>query len=248
MDDLKNTRLAAIVTNLPHSVRVFEKYQLDFCCQGKQTLSQACETRGLSIDIVVNELAEVSNLSNQTLPVVNTAEMTLGELMDIIIARHHAYVRESLGPIQSHVQKIAKVHGDNHPELREMAACFADVVAEMGPHMMAEENVLFPFIREMEHAVSSGLDLLPPVFGTVRNPVAMMEAQHESAGGLMTRIRFLSLNYSVPDDGCATYRVAMQELKKFELDLHQHVHLENNILFPKAVAMEKQLQSTNTIQ
>lgn len=247
MDNLKNTPLAKIVTNLPHSVRVFEKYQLDFCCQGRQSLSEACETKGLSIETVLNELAENSKLSTQTPQLADTAEMTPVELMDHIIGRHHAYVRGSLGQIQNHVQKIADVHGTSHPELREIAACFADVVAEMGPHMMAEENVLFPYIRDMEHAASSGSDLLPPAFGTVRNPVAMMEAQHESAGGLMTRIRFLSHDYAVPDDGCTTYRVTMQELKEFELDLHQHVHLENNILFPKAVALEKQLQSTNTI-
>ncbi len=247
MNDLKDTHLATIVTNLPHSVRVFEKYQLDFCCQGRQSLSQACETRGLSIETVLNELAEVTSLSVRTPHVVNTVEMTPGELIDLIIGRHHAYVRGSLGQIQNHVQKIANVHGTSHPELREIAACFADVVAEMGPHMMAEENVLFPYIREMEIAASSGLDLMPPAFGTVRNPVAMMEAQHESAGGLMARIRFLSHDYTIPDDGCTTYRVTMQELKEFELDLHQHVHLENNILFPKAVALEKQLQSTNTI-
>jgi regulator of cell morphogenesis and NO signaling len=170
------------------------------------------------------------------------AEWDPAALADYIVTKHHAYVRRALPAIAAYARKLSSVHGPNHPELLDVERIFADVAAEMTSHMAKEEQMLFPFIVSLANAAASdGRAPIPP-FGTVANPIRMMEHEHDSAGGAMARIRALTRGFAPPDDACATYRVALQELEAFEQDLHEHVHLENNILFPKALRLEAALQ------
>lgn len=159
-------------------------------------------------------------------------------LVDYILANHHAYVRAALPAILAHARKVADTHGERHPEMVEVARTFERVVAEMTQHMMKEEQILFPYVKSLAAQAEADCPASPSPFGTVANPIRMMEAEHESAGGAMRRIRELTGGYAPPDDACTTYRATLAELEEFERDLHQHVHLENDILFPRALEME----------
>jgi regulator of cell morphogenesis and NO signaling len=151
---------------------------------------------------------------------------------------HHVYTREAIARIPRLIEKVVAAHGANHPELRRIETVFAGLAQELAMHMMKEEMVLFPHVVRMEEASLAGEPALPPPFGTVRNPVRMMEHEHDSAGAALRELRSLSSDYSAPADGCLTYRTLYGAMAEFEADLHQHIHLENNVLFPRAVELE----------
>lgn len=220
---------------------IFQRYGLDFCCRGNRTVEAACEDAGLSADRVLRDLADAT-----ALPPAGCAprfnEWELPALTAHIVAKHHHYVREQLPVISTHAQKVARVHGERHPEMVTVAATFERVCDEMTSHMAKEEVVLFPYIDRLASASAQG-DAPPTApFGSVENPIRMMEAEHESAGDAMAEIRALTEGYRIPEDACGTYAVLLQELEAFELDLHQHVHLENNLLFPKALLLQSGAQ------
>jgi len=230
------TTVRDIVTDDFRAAAIFERHGIDFCCGGQQSLDEACRAAGVGRDVVLEELGALA--ASPTTPAPRYAEWGPAFLVDYIVANHHAYVRRALPIVDGHAQKVAEKHGPRHPELVEIARIFAGVVSEMTQHMMKEEQILFPYIKALVSRASDGCPSTPSPFGTVRNPIRMMEMEHESAGGAMQRIRELSRGYAPPDDACTTYRAMLHELQEFELDLHQHVHLENNILFPRAVALE----------
>jgi regulator of cell morphogenesis and NO signaling len=215
---------------------VFERHGVDFCCRGGRTLEQGCRDAAVSVADLVREIDEVSAAPAGNLPRFN--EWDLPALTSHIVVNHHAYVRQSLPLLLAHSQKIASAHRDRHRELTRVAQLIEDVAAEMTSHMAKEELMLFPYIDALARAAAAGGPAPAAPFGTVDDPIRMMEAEHESAGNAMLEIRELTDGYRVPDDACATYTVCLQELEAFERDLHAHVHLENNILFPKASALE----------
>lgn len=218
---------------------IFKKYGLDFCCGGKKSVTRACQEKGLDPAQVEQELQALADA-----PVAraeNFDAWDLSFLADYIENSHHTYVREALPALSEYTTKIARVHGDRHPELLAIARHFAVVAAELNAHMPKEERILFPYIRQVNQAAKAGTTLERPGFGTIRNPINMMEMEHEAAGSSMAAIRELSHNYTVPADGCTTYRLAYAKLQEFEADLHEHIHLENNILFPKALELEQQV-------
>lgn len=239
MHDIRNATIKSIVTEDFRAAAIFEKHSLDFCCNGGITIERACAQRNVDARVVFAELEQLGNAGRDTMP--KFTEWPLDELVQYIINVHHKYVREALSVIFAHTQKVATVHGANHPEVVEIARHFHIVAGEMQSHMMKEENILFPYIIALVKAKRHGVAAHRPPFGTAQNPIRMMEAEHQAAGAEMYAIRSLSANYTYPEDACTTYRVSYQELQQFELDLHQHVHLENNILFPKAIDLEKEL-------
>jgi regulator of cell morphogenesis and NO signaling len=237
MPPTPETTVREIVADDFRTAAVFEKLGIDFCCGGQRALGAVCQERGLSYrDVEAALLAATASASDAGTPRFGTWEPPA--LVSYIVANHHAYVRSAIPPLLEHTRKIAAVHGDRHLELGDVAATFAAVADEMTSHMFKEERILFPVIVAMAEAAASGQPLAPPPFGSVGNPIRMMEHEHESAGGAMARISALTGGYRPPDDACTTYRVCLEELKAFEADLHRHVHLENNILFPKALAIE----------
>jgi regulator of cell morphogenesis and NO signaling len=230
-----DTTVRDIVVEDYRAAAVFYRHGIDFCCGGARTLADACRERQLDPADVIAALARERSVPGQGLP--RHAEWSTETLIAYIVSKHHAYVRSGLPAIAAHLRKIVAAHGGNHPELRVMAEVFEALAGELTTHMAKEEKILFPYISAMADAVGRGDRLPVAPFGSVDNPIRMMEDEHDRAGSLMARIRDLSAGYAPPADGCTTYRVCFRELAEFERDLHAHVHLENNVLFPKARAL-----------
>lgn len=215
---------------------VFRKFGIDYCCGGKKSLEETCRKKNIDPALVQAELDALDQLA--------PAEHTLAEgfepdaLADYIVAQHHRYVSQSLPILYELTAKVARVHGERHTELVEIFRLFKVLGQELEMHMLKEEQVLFPYIRRLSEARRTGVALPAAPFGTVQNPIRMMESEHEFAGESMEDIRRLSQDYTPPADACTSYRVLFAKLDEFEQDLHRHVHLENNILFPKAIELE----------
>jgi regulator of cell morphogenesis and NO signaling len=240
MNATAETTIRDIVAGDYRAAAVFQHYGIDFCCGGNKTIDDACRGRGLNAAEVLSDVSRACATPDTTGQQFGAWEPPV--LVDYIVTKHHGYVRQAMPTIAAHTRKLASVHGPNHPELLEVERLFAGVVAEMTMHMMKEEQILFPFIVTLAKAAAEGRPAPPIPFGTVANPIRMMEDEHESAGNALARIRTLTSGYQPPEDACTTYRVGLQELDAFEQDLHAHVHLENNILFPKALRLEAELR------
>jgi regulator of cell morphogenesis and NO signaling len=238
MTTLTTKTVRELATENPAATRVFENLGIDYCCGGNQSLEQACQKANLSIDQVLDslEMAEETARASQTTRDWNNEP--LSELIAHIKNTHHKFTREEVVRLTALLDKVGKVHGKNHPEVLEIRAAFAGLAQELTTHLMKEEMVLFPYIMRLEEAVIENEPVVPAPFGTVQNPVAMMEHEHDSAGNALRAMRKASRDYSAPEDACFSYRTLYSALAAFEADLHQHIHLENNILFPRAIAME----------
>jgi len=219
--------------------QIFKKHGIDFCCGGKKTVKQACAEKGLDVTLIEQELQQADKVvATRPLPY---NEWSLDFLADYIVNTHHTYVKKSLPELRAYAAKVAKVHGDHHPELLPIHQLVEAINAEFTAHMIKEEQVLFPYIKDMATSKNNGSPLQSSSFGSVKGPINMMEMEHESAGKNMEEIKTLSTNYTLPQDACASYSLLYRMLAEFEDDLHTHVHLENNILFPKALALEEEL-------
>jgi|WetSurSiteA1Bulk_404760.scaffolds.fasta_scaffold10973_2 regulator of cell morphogenesis and NO signaling len=238
VEKLIEKTLAEIMTDNVRSAIVFEEFGLDFCCRGNRLLKDACSEKNVDLQKVVNELTNLSNNGNGK---ENPNECQLDFLVDYIINNHHQYVRRMIPVITLHADKVASVHGKNHPETLRIADLFLAVREELEGHMMKEERILFPQIKQMILTQKENSQFFPPPFGTIQNPIRMMEFEHTSAGDALAQIRELSNNYSHPEDACNTFKALYSELKEFEENLHKHIHLENNILFPKSIILETEL-------
>jgi regulator of cell morphogenesis and NO signaling len=229
-------RIGEIVAEDPRAAAVFRRFGIDFCCGGAKTLAQACAAAGVTEADVVQDLEEGTSAPIDGAP--RFAEWDLDFLCDYIVQNHHRYVRQAIAELPPLVTKVAEVHGPRHPELRDVARLFAFVVEELQAHMMKEEQVLFPIVQQLARAERIGQPVPAPPFGSIAFPIQMMEMEHASAGDALAEARRLTGGYALPADGCATLAAVYRGLDAFEADLHQHVHLENNILFPKALALE----------
>ena len=223
----------------PAATRVFEKMGIDYCCGGNQSLEQACRAANLSVDQVLDSLEMAEHTTRTKRQVHDWQRDMLGDLVAHIKNTHHKYTREEIARLGPLFVKVCSVHGQNHPELVEIRTAFSGLAQELTMHMMKEEMVLFPYIVRMEEAVMQNEPVLPPPFGSVQSPVSMMEHEHESAGKALRAMRQASSGYMAPSDACVSYQTLYKALSEFEADLHEHIHLENNILFPRAIAMEQ---------
>ena len=240
---LSSLTLAQIVNNNHKAATVFEKYHLDFCCKGKRSLERACTEQQLSTSRVTKELEHVLAKDNNG-DTIDFDKMNLAQLSDYIVQIHHTYVKNEMPQIYAYLQKVSSKHGERHPELYKIFETFTAVKEEMEGHMKKEELILFPRIKELQK-LADNENVNPQLNITyLQSPITVMEQEHDHAGNLLNEIRIFSDNYTAPQDACTTYRLSFAALKAFELDLHRHVHLENNILFPKAIDMFKKLQTT----
>lgn len=228
-----HTTVGQLVAERPLRARVFERYGIDYCCGGKTPLVQACAEKGLGVDQVFRDL-DAADTAAAPGEQRNWAEATLSELIDHIVATHHAYLQRQLPRLTALASKVVEVHGGHHPELHEVRDIFQDLRAELESHAAKEEQILFPMIKTLEASTAA------PCFhcGSVNNPIRVMEHEHDDAGNALARIRGLTNDYTPPPDACNTYRTFLTELAEFEADLHQHIHKENNILFPRAAEAE----------
>ncbi len=220
-----------LVAEHPDWLRVFEELQIDYCCHGENTLHEACQQQDLDPGEVLAKLAPQEAVASDQR---DWRTAPLSELCDHIEQTHHAYLRTELPRLESLVAKTNEVHGERHPELQGVERSFRGLQAELIPHMMKEEQILFPAIRQLETA-SQPLNL---PFGSVQNPIRMMESEHDTAGNLLRHLRLLTNDYTAPASACNTYRAMLDGLRELELDLHEHIHKENNILFPRAAKLE----------
>ena len=217
---------------------VFSNYGIDFCCKGNRTLGEVCVKKGLETTEVLGKLnAVVNSKTNQS---IDYKLWPLDLLADYIEKKHHRYVEEKIPVLLQFLNKLCRVHGERHPELFTINEEFTACANALTSHMKKEELVLFPFVKRMVKAKSDNVAIQSPQFGTVESPIAMMMREHDTEGERFRRIAELTNNYTPPADGCNTYQVAFAMLDEFEKDLHLHIHLENNILFPEAIKLEKQ--------
>jgi regulator of cell morphogenesis and NO signaling len=233
---LESTTLGEIVASDFRTGSILDRFGLDYCCGGARSLDEGCRQKGVDVDRVISEIAALDPQGREAISQDPPA------LVDHIITRHHTYVRMMAPLIAQHLAKVVARHASRHPELRAIAQQFDTLIEELRLHMMKEEQVLFPYIKALAKAVNED-DVPPPdMFGTVQNPIRMMETEHQEAGDTLASIRELSHDYVVPDDACTTLRLVFEELDAFEKDLHLHVHLENNVLFPQAIELEEKAE------
>lgn len=238
MNSLETKTVRDLAVEIPGATRVFEKFGIDYCCGGTRSLTDACAAAGITFDEVVKSLELQTPSLEQTIE-PDFQKSTLEMLINHIVTKHHEFTRQEMTRINALLEKVCMVHGENHPELFKIQLLFGELAADLETHMEKEERVLFPYVVRMEVAATQQVPLFRPPFGTVANPVRMMMLEHDRAGELLKGIRTLSSNYVPPSDGCISYQTLYGALDELEKDLHQHIHLENNILFPRAVEMEE---------
>jgi regulator of cell morphogenesis and NO signaling len=228
---------------IPAATRIFEKLGIDYCCGGGKSLADACANAGIAVNEVLTSLqTSATSEGNFADEVWHTTSQA--KLIAHIVEKHHAFTREELERLEALLAKVSGVHGQNHPELFHIQDQFRKLRGELEPHMLREESVLFPYIIRVEQATAQNRPLPTPPFATARNPVRVMMAEHEAAGYILGRVREASSDYTVPADGCISYQTLYSALAALEADLHQHIHLENNILFPRAVEQEDAARPT----
>lgn len=236
MNITEQTIIGELVAADYRTASVFKKHGLDFCCNGNHSIAAACEKKAIQPAALIEVLQQVTAQSSE--PVIDYNSWPLDLLADYIEKKHHRYVTEKIQEIYPFLGKVTKVHSDRHPELIEVESLFNECAGELAMHMKKEELMLFPFIRKMVNAPNGPVQA---PFGTVQNPIQVMMQEHEAEGDRFYKIAKLTDHYTPPADACNTYRVTLALLKEFEEDLHLHIHLENNILFPKAIILEQKL-------
>ena len=229
-----------LALEIPAATRVFEKLGIDYCCGGKRSLEEACLAGNLQVQSVLESLEKARSEASSREAEAPVAGGALADLIAYINSTHHKYTRAEIARLGPLFEKVCSVHGEKHPELLDLREKFRLLAQELSVHMMKEEMILFPYIERMEESNTEGTPVLPAPFGTVQNPVAAMTHEHDSAGNLLRAIRNLTDNYQPPTNACTSFRTLYSALHEFERDLHQHIHLENNVLFPRAVAMERE--------
>ncbi len=234
MKTIDHKTVAEVVSENIKTAHIFKKYGIDFCCGGGITIDKACEKKNVDFSQIKEELLAVDDAPKA----YDYNSWKLDFLIDHIINIHHTYVEESIPLILQYSNRVAEVHGHHYSEVIEINKLFTEVANELASHMKKEEIILFPYIKKLLATKNEGEPLGTPPFGTVDNPIAMMEAEHESAGDIFKEIARLTNNYTPPENACNTFRALYAKLDEFEQDLHQHIHLENNILHPKAKQLE----------
>lgn len=230
---METATVAEIALRFPQSISIFNRYNLDYCCNGKKSFTQMCDKASLDASSIWSEIiAKQEATANDPRLIFENWEPTL--LIDYIIHHHHAYVRESIPQLQALLTKIFTKHGEEHPELKEIRDEFNELSEELIHHLPKEENILFPAIKGLVARSGDG-----PLLQNIQMPVSVMEDEHETAGRLIKSIRSRTNNYTPPENACLSYQLTFKLLQEFESDLMQHIHLENNILFPQALSLSQ---------
>lgn len=240
MNNLTTKTVREIALEMPLTTKVFENHKIDFCCGGNRLVLEACQTAGADAENVLRELSVyLESPAESELDWVKTA--SLSKLIEYIVDKHHVYTRDEITNLSPLMVKVSGKHGENHAELYALEQLFSELCAELMPHLMKEEQVLFPYINELEDFKINQAKVPVPHFGTVKNPVGMMMREHDAAGDILKQMREVSGDYKIPENACPSYTALLTRLEAFEKDLHQHIHLENNVLFPKAIELENEI-------
>jgi regulator of cell morphogenesis and NO signaling len=233
------TTVREVAVQIPESTRLFETLKIDYCCGGNQPLTDACEAAGVEVDNVIAMLTALSRTDTTGKDTLDFQQLSPTELINHILETHHVFTKSEMDRLTALIAKVSTVHSANHPELFKVANLFQQLCEDLRPHMFKEEQVLFPYIVALEAArTNHGHHPFAP-FGTVNNPVRMMMMEHETAGSILHELRALTSDYKPPADACTSYETLYRVMDEFEKDLYQHIHLENNLLFPKSIELER---------
>jgi len=228
------TRIGDIVLEVPATMRIFEGLNIDYCCGGQRTLAAACAHAGRDLEEVQRRLAALQAAAPAPADPKVWQSAPLADLIDHIVATHHAFTRSELARVAPLMERVLKVHGDHHPELARVAQCFEAMACDLQPHLEKEERILFPFVRSLE----AGDPAAECCFGTVQNPIRAMQSEHEQVGDILRELRTLTRDFTPPEDACGSYRSLLMGLRNLEEDLHLHIYLESHLLFPRAIELE----------
>jgi regulator of cell morphogenesis and NO signaling len=245
MNITPDTRVAEIASQNPATIRIFQRFAIDFCCGGKRPLSEVCAEKHMTFGELRAVLESAGAPAGSAMP---AADASLGELVRFIVGKYHADLRDELPRLAQMTAKVLDAHGAKHPDtLPALAATFREIREELEDHMLKEERVLFPYIERLEALAADGRELAASPFGSIQAPIGMMEHEHESVARALARLRGLTAGYTPPDGACNTFRGLYHGLAELESALHEHIHLENNLLFPRAAQLEKELESAAVV-
>jgi regulator of cell morphogenesis and NO signaling len=232
------TPVGDIVRRNFRTTSVFQVHHIDYCCGGNRSLEEACQGSDISAEAIIRKLKSLSTYPDPDSEYINS--LNAAELTDYIVKRHHAYVKQNLPFITANLAKLWSVHGDNHPELLEVKRLFDESAVQLTMHIQKEEFMLFPYIKRLIKLSKENASLSKPAFGSIANPIQILIQEHQHEDERFHNIAEITGNYSLPVDACATYEVTYKQLKDFDIDLHRHIHLENNIVFPQALKLERE--------
>ena len=230
------TTVREVALQMPESTRLFEQLKIDYCCGGYRPLGDACASAGVDVAGVMQRLEELTQ--SQGSRAVDFQHASLPELIEHILNTHHVFTKSEMDRLESLIAKVISAHGTNHPELIHVGEVFKHLCDDLRPHMFKEEQILFPYILALTKALNDNRARPFAPFGTVNNPIRVMSQEHDAAGEMLRELRALTSDYKVPADACISYQTLYEAMENFEKDLHQHIHLENNLLFPKALELE----------
>ncbi len=233
-----NKTIRDIALEAPATTRVFEEFKIDYCCGGRRSIQDVCASAGIDPQMLMDRIDTAILDSSGQAELAHPEDRTPSDLVDYILSTHHVFTAQELERLTPLMAKVATRHGELHPELLDLKALFTELTESLVPHMRKEEVVLFPYILQLEDAVKAGLSAPPSHFGTVQNPVRMMMSEHETDGERLRKMRELTKDFSLPEGACPSYTALFAGLEDLERDLHRHIHLENNVLFPAAVKLE----------
>ena len=231
-NDVTTKTIGELALEMPGAIKVMEQRGIDYCCRGHRSVEDACRAAGISADELMLEIGDKRVVGE------SVQEKSLAELQHYIVETFHVFERQALETIRLLADKVAHRHGANHPEVLELQRITVQIYDDLIPHMLKEEQVLFPYVKALETAVLKGEPAPVPFFGTVKNPIRMMLNEHEAVGGLLTDARRVTSGYKLPEDACLSFRALYERMIEIEEDLHRHIHLENNLLFPRAAEFE----------
>lgn len=234
-----NKTIRDIALEAPATTRVFEEFKIDYCCGGRRSIEEVCASSGIDPKMLMERIDSAIISSHGQADLAHPEDLTPPELIDYILTKHHVFTADEIRRLTPLMAKVATRHGDLHPELIELQTLFTELTDSLVPHMRKEEVVLFPFILDMAAADAQGAPIQQPHFGTVQNPINMMTSEHDTDGERLRQMRELTNDYSLPEGACPSYTALFAGLEDLERDLHRHIHLENNVLFPAAVGLEK---------
>jgi regulator of cell morphogenesis and NO signaling len=232
-----------LTLEIPGATRIFEEVGIDYCCGGWKSFQDACEAARVSTDEVIKSLEQAREANSPGEDSTDWQTQPLTRLTSYIVGKHHVFTRDELARLDALLSKVCSVHGQNHPELFRIQTLFQDLNRDLLAHMQKEETVLFPYIEQMQAAATERRREPVPFFGTVQTPIRVMMMEHETDGDILARIRQITRGFAVPEDACTNYEALYKALESLEHDLHQHIHLENNILLPRALEMEAGYQA-----
>jgi regulator of cell morphogenesis and NO signaling len=238
MFEIKNKTIREIALEMPATTRVFEELKIDYCCGGNKNFKEACKTADVSPEVVEERIMSLLENKDTASDHDFGAYVSPAKLIDLIVGKHHQFTTTELERLAPLMDKVVRKHGEMHPELKDVQIAFRELADDLIPHLKKEEVVLFPYIKSLEMGEIGGLAVPRPAFGTVQNPIRMMSMEHDAVGGILKKLRRLTNQFTAPEGACPSYKALYFGLEALEKDLHQHIHLENNILFPLAIEME----------